>query len=104
AVAVVDNLAAILPHDDGILDAHTEFARQVDPRLIAEDHADAQRQIVALNEIRFFVAIKTEPVSESVDEVLAVARVGDDLARNPVDILTGVAEPICANRLAVRLQ
>src|SRR6185437_9630919 len=75
-------------HD--VLDARAVRAR-VDARLDGERHARLERDRVALDDVRVLVRLKADTVAGAVDEPLAVAGVGDDPARRPVDALGGDA-------------
>ena len=82
--------------DDDVLDARAVPAVEVDARLDAEGIARLERPRVARNDVRVFVALETNPVAGSMDEVLPEARVGDDLAPCRVDVFRGDA-PLAAS-------
>src|SRR4051812_3128906 len=88
---VVQSPAAVLGGDDDVLDAHAEAPGEVDPRLDREAHPGLDRPGLALDHVRRLVRRLADAVADAVDEVLAVAGVGDDLARRAVDVLAGHA-------------
>ena len=61
--------AAVLDHDD-VLDPHAEAIRQVDTGLDAVHHAGGERLATPLREVRRFVDLEPQSVTEPVDEVL----------------------------------
>src|SRR4051812_47807497 len=67
---VVQELAPRLGAGDAVLDADAKPARDVDTRLVAEDHAGAQWRAVAADQVRLLVDIEAEAVTDAVDEVL----------------------------------
>src|SRR5687767_12806793 len=71
------------------LEADSEPAGEVDPRLDAEDHPFFQGLPAALHQVRRLVDLEPEAVAGPVEERLAVARGGDVPARGAVDLLTG---------------
>src|ERR1700742_5392523 len=88
---VVEAPPAVLGGDDDVLDAHAEAPGQVDPGLDREAHPRLDRPRLALDHVRRLVRRLADPVAGAVDEVLAVAGVGDDLAGRAVDLLAGHA-------------
>ena len=74
--------------------------RQVDAGLDREAHAGLDQVRLALDHVRRLVGGQADPVADAVDEVLAVAGVGDHLARGAVDLLAGDAR---ADRLEAGL-
>src|SRR3954447_2756659 len=88
-----DDLAAVVGDDDEVLDPHADRAGHIDPRLDRDDVARLQRVLPLLGEPRPLVDLEPDPVSEAVAEVLGVARVVDDRARDRVDLPAGRARP-----------
>ena len=81
-------------HDDDVLDAGAVPAGQVDARLDAERHARAPpARSLPATILRLLVLLEADAVTGAVDEVLAVPRLGDDVARRRVDALGGDARP-----------
>src|SRR5512134_901271 len=78
---VVEPPAARLDAGDDVLYPHAEPAGQVDAGLDGEAHAGHQRTLLTLHHVRRLVCGQPDAVPGAVDEVLAVARVGDHLAR-----------------------
>src|ERR1700675_4267775 len=70
-----------------VFDANAEFARQVDAGLDRHDVAGRERSGVSVHEVGRLVAGHAEAVAETRGEGLAGARVLDDLASGPVDVL-----------------
>ena len=60
---------------------------QVDPGLDREAHPGLERVRLALDHVRRLVRGQADAVPGAVDEVLAVAGLGDHRARRPVDVL-----------------
>src|SRR3954469_23801282 len=86
---VVEAPAAVLGGHHDVLDAHAEAPGEVDPGLDREAHARLDRPGLALDHVRRLVRGLADAVPDAVDEVLAVAGVGDDLAGGAVDLLAG---------------
>src|SRR5262249_52670024 len=80
AVGRVEAPAAVCGRHHDVLDAHAEAAGQVDAGLDREAHARLDQVLLALDHVRRLVRRQPDAVADPVDEVLAVARVGDDLA------------------------
>src|SRR4051794_10420032 len=89
AVGVVLPPAAVVGGDDDVLDAHPEAAGQVDAGLDREAHAGLDAIGLALDHVRRLVGPESGAMPDAVDEVLAVAGVGDHLASGAVDPLAG---------------
>ena len=86
-----DDLCAVFMQDHNVLDAHTELAGDVDSRLRADRAADGHDGLAGEVCAGQLVDIKAEGVPEAVAEVLAVAGLGDDVARGGVDLIAGDA-------------
>src|ERR1017187_2323789 len=74
-----------------VFDAHSEFAGEVDTRLVAENHVCAHLSGVARHQVGPFVPIQTHAVSDAVGKVLeawAVTSIDHDLARRGIDRFT----------------
>src|SRR6476661_2657270 len=74
-----------------VFQAHPEFARDVDTRLIAEGHASGQRRAVATHQIGPFVTVHADSVSYAVGEEFVVwtkSGVADDFPRRCIHRLT----------------
>src|SRR5215207_3659299 len=91
AARLVEADAALFGADDGVFDADAEVAFQVDTGFVAEDHPDREGHLVAADQIRFLVDVETETVSDTVEELRSVARLGDDRPRHLVEALAGNA-------------
>ncbi len=96
-------LASRLGADDCVLDPYAEFAYDVDARLVAEDHASGEGERVVPHHVWVLVDLEAYAVAEAVDEVLAVARLLDDLPRGDVDGFAGCAGFYCVEGGLVRL-
>src|SRR3954451_734973 len=82
-----EHLVAGRRERDEILDAHADGAGDVDPRLDGDDVACGKRVGAELREARALVDLEADPVPEPVAEVLGVAGLVDDGARDRVDLL-----------------
>ena len=71
--------------DHDVLDADPEFAGQVDAGFDAEAVAGLEDELAAADDEWVLVHVHPEPVAGSVDEVLAVAGIGDDGSCRAVD-------------------
>lgn len=70
-----------------VLEADPKFAAQIDTGLVAEGHVWLQWESVAANQIRPFVAIHTDSMTDAMGEVRvirAVAGSSDNFARSGV--------------------
>ena len=65
------HLAAAVGHDDQVLDADAELARQVDPGLDRHRVAGLQRALRGLRQPRRLVHLQPDPVAEAVPEAIA---------------------------------
>src|SRR4051812_46576945 len=79
-----DVAAGVGDHHE-VLDARADLPGQVDARLDGHGVASPQRTISALRQARAFVDLEPHAVSQAMAEVVAVARRGDQLARDAVD-------------------
>ena len=77
----VNSSGASVGDDQGVLDPDTAVAREVHPRLHGDGHAGGQSTRAERPDARRLVDLQAHAVPEAVREVLAVAGVGDDLAR-----------------------
>src|SRR4051812_42808287 len=84
---VVQASSALVGDGDDVLDADAEIAGEVDPGLDREAHARNERLLLALDHVRRLVGGDADAVAGPVDELFAVARIGDDLTGGPVDVL-----------------
>ena len=64
-----------------VLDADPDAILEIDARLDAEGMTGRDRKVVALDHVGVLVLLHADAVARAVDEVLAVAGVGDDGAR-----------------------
>ena len=85
--------AALARNSNHILQAAAELARQVNARLIGKGHTRCQGQLVAGHQVGFFVNLDTNAMAQAVGEKPAIARLIDDLAGGPVDVLALSAGP-----------
>src|SRR5438270_9960114 len=76
---------------------------QVDARLDGDDVAGGERVLGQRRQPRPLVDLEPDAVPEAVAEVLAVARVGDQLARGRVDVLAARARANLAERALLGL-
>src|SRR3990172_7102745 len=74
-----------------VFDAHAAPAADVDPRLDRGDHPLLQLILRQPGQPRRFVDQQPDAVAEAVAEVLAVARLGDDVVRQHVSLLAAHA-------------
>src|SRR5690606_24389032 len=88
---VVEPPSAVPGDGHDVLDADAEPAGQVDAGFDGEAHARHERLLLALDHVGRLVRGDADAVPGAVDEVLAVAGVGDDRAGRPVDVLAGGA-------------
>src|SRR5439155_9690423 len=72
--------------DHDVLQPQPEAPGQVDARLHAERVPGHERRGVAGHDVRVFVGLGADAVTGAVHEVVAVASVGDDVARRRVDV------------------
>ena len=86
-----EQLRAIFRDVHVVFQAHSEFARDVDARLIAEGHAAGQRRVVASHQIGPFVAVHADSMSHAVGEEFVVwtkSGIADDFPRRCIHRLT----------------
>src|SRR5690606_24613481 len=83
----VEPVGARLGADDDVLDARAVGPGQVEAGLDGEGEAGLQRFSVAGDDVRVLVAFDADAVAGAVDEVVAVAGLGDDVAGGGVDRL-----------------
>ena len=76
----------LLERDD-VLEARAEAVGEVDAGLDREDVARDERLCVAGDDERLLVLVEPDAVAGAVEEVLPVARIGDDRTRGRVDRL-----------------
>src|SRR3954469_15560807 len=81
-----EDLAAVLRHDDDLLEPHAELAREIHARLDAEDHALLEPRLVARHDPRRFVTREAEAVPGAVGEERPEPRLLDRAARSRVDV------------------
>src|SRR5215208_6618098 len=79
-------LDAVLAHDREVLDADASEARDVDPRLDRDDVAGLERVRRLRREARRLVDLQADAVPEPVPELLSVAGLVDDPARDRVGL------------------
>ena len=82
----VQALAAVIGADHDVLDARAPRVAHVDPRLDAEGVARHQRLGVGGDDVRLLVGLHADAVAGPMQERLAVAGIGDDVARDGVDL------------------
>lgn len=85
----------LFSHDDDIFNSNSKFSGDVDPWLVAESHIFPEIRCVALDQVRRFVSIQTNAMSQSVGEIFPVARFFDDGARSTIHAFAGCAGTIC---------
>ena len=81
----------VLGDDHEVLDAHATDAGQVDARLDGHDMARDEPRPAGPCKPRRLVDVEPDAVPEAMAEVVAVARGGDDVAGDRVDLATGRA-------------
>src|SRR5207244_1328621 len=72
-----------------VLETNPEFPVLVDSGLVTERHTRLHHDLAAAHEVRPLVTFESDAVAESVSEspvVGPIARVGDDFARDGIDV------------------
>jgi len=98
-------LRAVFRDDHDIFEPHTEFAGDVNSRLIAEGHSRFELRLIAAHQIRLLVAIHADAVTDAMREIFiagAEACIDDHLARRCVHIFASRAGPRCLERRRLR--
>jgi hypothetical protein len=87
------DLAAVVAHRDGILDADPELARQVYAGLHGDHVAGGQCVLGALGEAWCFVDVEADTVPEPVTEMLGVPRLLDHRVGRRIGTAARLARP-----------
>lgn len=82
----VEDLAAVLCHQDQVLDAHAVFTGEVDARLDRKRHTGLHNVLVDKGHVAGLVVLHADGMAESVGEVSAVSGGLDHVSRGAVDV------------------
>src|SRR4051812_8860306 len=74
----VEGVGAVLGDDHDVLDAHPPLALDVDAGLDREGVADGEPVAVAADQVGVLMLLEADAVAGAVNEVVAVAALGDD--------------------------
>src|SRR5436190_20542995 len=90
---VIEAASAVVRGRDDVLDPYAEISRQVDPGLHGEAHPRHERLLLPLDHVGRFVSGDADAVTRAVDELLAVAGLGDHPTGGAVDLLARHPRP-----------
>src|SRR6476660_1258326 len=93
-----------LGRDHDVLEPRAPLAVEVDPGLDRERVTGNECFAVAPDDVGILVLLDTDPVTRSVEELRPVPALGDDAARDPVDVFARCADRRGRDRLLLRIE